>query len=266
MEVTKTQPTVFRYVHGLLLSLLIVLTAQVEKGVSQRIGIAHQDYMKAIGWEDDFIVMNNILKNELMNRVENKPPAYYTDNASFFSMVLLLSGVRPIYYYKLQENGVDVVHGITANIRPFDEQALLSDLAVLGEVVDVISESFNDDGFDITVKVQISEVLKGETPVDTILIRQRASSRRSGNDNSPELGRTYLLLLSSGMYGYHKANYQMREEKEIVVSPPDFGEEEIFVIYRIYPYVNDQLQRSHQNRNAAFRSLRRVDSLLKGEV
>ncbi|MDZ7718451.1 MAG: hypothetical protein U5K72_06485 [Balneolaceae bacterium] len=107
--------------------------------MSQRIGIAHDDYMRAIGWEDDFLVMKNILQNELANKVENRTSDYYEDNANFFSMVLLLSGVKPAHYYKLQQNGVDVVHAITADVRPFDEQSLLSDVAVVGSVTEILS-------------------------------------------------------------------------------------------------------------------------------
>lgn len=236
-----------------------------HKALSQRIGIAHQDYMRAIGWEDDFIVMKNILKNELANRVKDRPPEYYNDNASFFSMVLLLSGVKPTHYYKLNESGVDVIHAITANVRSFDEQSLLSDVALIGMVTEVFPEKYEDDGFDITVKIDVSEVLKGEVPSDTIIIRQRNSSRLPNSDNRPDLNQSYLFLLSSGMYGYHKANYQMRDREEIVVSPPEFGGENVFVIYRLYPYRNGQLLRAPQIRDMAFRSLEFVDALLKSQ-
>lgn len=245
----------------LFIACLLVFTLS-ESGNSQRLGIGHQDYMKAIGWEDDFLVMRNILQNELMSQVEGEPDKYYRDNANFFSMVLLLSGVKPTHYYKLQQSGVDVINAITANVRPFDEQSLLSDVAIVGTVTEVVQEEYDDDGFDVSVKIEVSELLKGEIPADTITIRQRNSSRLPGSDNRPDLNQTYLFLLSSGMYGYHKGNHQMRERDEIVVSPPEFGEEDTFVIYRLYPYRNGQLLRSPQNRDAAFRSLRFVDSLL----
>lgn len=242
---------------------LLFMVFKPEPSFSQRIGIAHEDYMKAIGWEDDFIVMNNILQNELMNRIEGRPAEYYNDNANFFSMVLLLSGVEPVHYYTLQQNGVDVVHAITADVRPFDEQSLLADVAMTGTVVDMVPEPCDDDGFDITLKIEVSELLQGEIPSDTIKIRQRNSSRLPGSDTRPELNQTYLFLLSSGMYGYHKANYQMREKDEIVVSHPEFGKEDTFVIYRLYPYRSGQLIRSPQNEDAAFNSLRAVDYLLR---
>lgn len=234
-----------------------------SSAVSQRVGIAHEDYVKAIGWEDDFIVMKNILKNELANRVKEKSEQYYNDNANFFSMVLLLSGVQPTHFYTLQQNGVDVIHAITANVRPFDEQSLLSDVVVTGAVIDITPETKTDDGFDVTLHIKILELLKGEVPVDTIEIRQRNSSRLPGSDNRPELNESYLFLLSSGMYGYHKANHQFRHSEQVVVSAPVFGEETEFVIYRMYPYRNGVLYRSPQPKNAAMNSLKKVDGLLK---
>lgn len=260
--------SVKRLISAILLPVFIVVllfTVVPENATSQRVGIAHQDYMKAIGWEDDFIVMKNILQNELAGRVKDRPPEYYNDNASFFSMVLLLSGVKPIHYYKLNQNGVDVINAITANVRPFDEQSLLSDVGIIGTVREVYPEEFDDDGFDISVKIEVNELLKGEIPSDTIIIRQRNSSRLPGSDNRPELNQSYLFLLSSGMYGYHKANHQMRERDEIIVSAPEFGKEELFVIYRLYPYRNGQLLRAPQIRDAAFRSLEYVDALLESQ-
>jgi hypothetical protein len=239
-----------------------LLIGTPKNGISQRVGIAPEDYMRAIGWEDDFMVMKNILQNELANRVEDKPSEYYNDNANFFSMVLLLSGVKPIHFYKLNQNGVDVINAITANVRPFDEQSLLSDVVIIGTVSEIFPEDYEDDGFEVSVKIQVNELLKGEVPSDTIIIRQRSSSRLPGSDNRPELNEPYLFLLSSGMYGYHKANYQMRMIEEIVVSPPEFGKEDVFVIYRLYPYRNGQLLRAPQTKDTAFRALRFVDVLL----
>lgn len=230
---------------------------------SQRLGIAYDDYLKAIGMEDDYIVMKNILKNELMARIGDKPDTYYNDNAGFFSMVLLLSGVTPKDYYTLQQNGVDVIHAITADVRPFDEQSLLADVAVTGRVAEVLSETLDGDGFDITLKIEISELLKGVIPGDTLQIRQKNASRLPGSDTRPVLNESYLFLLSSGMYGYHKASYQFRKTSEAVVSPPQFGAEETFVIYRLYPYKNGKLFRSAQQTEAAFNSLKTVDYLLR---
>lgn len=258
----------FRYLTLLFCSFCFIMILIVSKpGISssQQLSISHGDYLKAIGWEDNFIVMKNILKNRLMQQIDDKPEAYYEDNANFFSMVLLLSGVEPIDYYRLEENGVDVIHAITADVRPFDEQSLLSDVVILGDVVEIVDDSTIDDGFDRTVKVKVTDVLKGSVLVDTVQIRRRKPSNMLRNDIRPELNRSYLLLLSSGMYGYHTANHHFRQKKEVVVSPPQFGHEKVFVIYRIYPYINGALYYSPQNRTAAFNSLERVDRLLNRE-
>lgn len=255
----------FRYVKLFLSFLFTVMLFFFLEPVSsrcQQIRISHGDYLQAIGSRDDYVVMKNILMNQLKNRVEDKPDAYYEDNADFFSMVLLLSGVSPSDYYKLEQNGIDVIHAITADVRPFDEQSLLSDLVVIGTVIDEIPKQSNKDGFDKTINVQITEILKGSVPVDTIQIRRRDSAQISNNNIQPELNKSYLFLLSSGMYGYHKANHQFRNKNEAVVSPPKLGQEQIFLIYRIYPHINGQLYYSPQTKREAINSLRMVNLLL----
>lgn len=242
--------------------LLVVICFSASQVLSQQLRISYEDYTKAIGMEDDYIVMKNILREGLMNRVEDRPAEYYEDNAGFFSMVLLLSGVQPTDYYKLEQNGIDVIHAITADVRPFDEQSLLSDLVIVGEVVEILPESRDEDGFDRTIKVRINESLKGSAPSGTVYIRRRGSSHSSGRDVTPELHRSYLFLLSSGMYGYHKANHQFRQKNEVVVSAPRFGEEEVFLIYRIYPFIKGELHQSPQNKTAAFNLLKKVDILM----
>lgn len=250
----------FRYFFFCLVWIQFAFPAQ---SIPQEIRISYDDYTKAIGWENDHIVMKNILKDGLIHRVSEQPASYYENSASFFSMVLLLSGVRPQHYYTLEQNGIDVIHAITADVRPFSEQSLLSDLVITGRVVEVVPQSLEEDGFDITLKIEIIENLKGAAPKDTILIRQRNSARLPDSDTRPEQGESYLFLLSSGMYGYHKANHQFRENNEAVVMPPQIGRELLFIIYRMYPYVNEQLQRSPENIKAVFSSLRFVDDLLK---
>lgn len=241
--------------------MLFILLRPAESN-SQQLSIAHGDYLKAIGLGDEYVVMKNILMSHLKNRVEDKPAAFYEDNADFFSMVLLLSGVTPSDYYKLEQNGIDVIHAITEDVRPFDEQSLLSDLVVIGTVIDEIPEQSSEDGFGTTINVQITEILKGSVPVDTIQIRQRNSVQISNNKVQPELNKSYLFLLSSGMYGYHKANHQFRNKNEVILSPPKLGQEQVFLIYRIYPHINGQLYYSPQTKSEAINSLRMVNLLL----
>lgn len=198
--------------------------------------ISHTDYLNAIGYEDDGIVMRNLIEAGLRAEIPGESEQFYAQNTSFFSMVLLLSGVRPLHVYQLNDAGIDVVHAITADSRPFSEQSLLADLVILGEVTGLQSADDRGDGFDVTVEVTIVETLKGISPSETVQIRQRNANRLADSTTRPESGGTYLFLLSSGMYGYHSATYQLRSTGEAEVRAPRLGEEEIFLIYRMYPY------------------------------
>lgn len=210
------------------------ITAQTNR-------ISHQDYLEAIGLGDDYIVMSNILVRGLQLEVPGNTPEYYINNASFFSMILLLNNVKPRDYYLLEEQGIDVLHAITADTRPFSEQSLLSDLVITGTVTDIETGSQANDGFDVNVKVWVEDVLKGSVPGDTITIRQRNLDRISDSLTRPETGRSYLFLLSSGVYGYQRANYQFANSGEAEAGMPDFGNEEIFLIYRMYNKKGDTI-------------------------
>jgi hypothetical protein len=123
--------------------------------------ISHQDYLEAIGLGDDYIVMSNILVRGLQLEEPGNTAEYYINNASFFSMVLLLSKVEPRDYYRLEEEGVDVLHAITADTRPISEQSLLADLVISGTVTEIETNTPANDGFDVSIRVLVDEVLKG---------------------------------------------------------------------------------------------------------
>lgn len=214
--------------------ILIMLCMWTSLTTAQTNRISHQDYLDAIGMGDDYLVMSNILVRGLQLEVPGNTPEYYINNASFFSMILLLNKVKPRDYYLLEEQGVDVLHAITADTRPFSEQSLLSDLVITGTVTDIETSTPMDDGFDVSVKVLVQDILKGGVPGDTITIRQRNLDRLSDSLTRPEEGRSYLFLLSSGVYGYQKANYQFANTGEAEAGAPDFGNEDTFLIYRIY--------------------------------
>jgi len=225
--------------HGMkarlfLISLYLVIVLWPVQATSQSTRITHQEYLDAIGLGDDYIVMSNILVRGLQLEAPGNTPEYYINNASFFSMILLLNKVKPRDYYLLEENGIDVLHAITADTRPFSEQSLLADLVITGMVTDIETNSPANDGFDVSVKVLIDDVLKGGVPGDTITIRQRNLDRLSDSQTRPEKGRSYLFLLSSGVYGYQKANYQFANKGEAEAGVPDFGNENTFLIYRMY--------------------------------
>lgn len=219
---------------GARLIVLLVITLWPLLAASQSNAISHRDYLEAIGLGDDYIVMSNILVRGLQLEVPGNTAEYYINNASFFSMILLLNNVKPRDYYLLEEQGVDVLHAITADTRPFSEQSLLSDLVITGRVTKVETSIPANDGFDVSVHVLVEEVLKGSVPGDTITIRQRNLDRISDSQTRPEIERSYLFLLSSGVYGYQKANYQFANTGEAEAGIPDFGNEDTFLIYRMY--------------------------------
>jgi len=215
-------------------SILIMFCTWTALTTAQTNRISHQDYLEAIGLGDDYLVMSNILVRGLQLEVPGNTPEYYINNASFFSMILLLNNVKPRDYYLLEEQGVDMLHAITADTRPFSEQSLLADLVITGTVTDIKTSTPMNDGFDVSVKVLVQDILKGGVPGDTITIRQRNLDRISDSQTRPEKGRSYLFLLSSGVYGYQKANYQFANKGEAEAGVPDFGNENTFLIYRMY--------------------------------
>jgi len=221
--------------------LYLVVVLWPVQAASQSTRITHQDYLEAIGMGDDYIVMSNILVRGLQLEVPGNTTEFYLNNASFFSMILLLSNVKPRDYYLLEEQGVDVIHAITADTRPFSEQSLLADLVITGMVTDIETNTPSNDGFDVSVKVLVQDILKGGLPGDTLTIRQRNLDRISDSQTRPERGRSYLFLLSSGVYGYQKANYQFANTGEAEAGAPDFGNENTFLIYRIYDKSGDMI-------------------------
>lgn len=219
---------------SILITLFLLVSSYSESLEAQNNRISHQDYMEAIGLGDDYLVMSNILVRGLQLKEPGNSAEYYINNASFFSMILLLSKVKPRDYYLLEEQGIDILHAITADTRPFSEQSLLADLVITGTVTNIETNTPANDGFDVSVSVVVEDVLKGAVPGDTITIRQRNLDRLSDSLTRPGSGRSYLFLLSSGVYGYQKANYQFSQSGEAEAGIPDFGNETTFVIYRMY--------------------------------
>lgn len=82
------------------------------------------------------------------------------------------------------------------------------------------------------------------------------------NSTRPLAGRQYLFLLSSGVYGYQSANHILQVSGVADVQPPKLGEEEIFVIYRMYPYQNGFLERSTYSYEEVKSDLQKVHQLI----
>ena len=125
--------------------------------------------------------------------------------AAFFSFVLTLNGYTGDILLELREEGLDVAHAITANNRPLVEQALMADLVVKGTVS---GEAFVDGepgALFREITVRIDDVFKGAIDAEEITIRQR-NGREYGENPAEaarlEQGRSYLLLLSNGLFRY----------------------------------------------------------------
>ncbi len=214
--------------------------------------------------QDDHFVLQNILLYGLKLANPGRPVEYYQQNASFFAMILLLSGVTPRHYYLLDEAGVDVIHAITSNDRPFSEQSLLADLVVQGAVTNLEPDDSLNDGFGYTATIIIKETLKGAAPGDTIYIRQRSSALRPGSGSQLTVGNNYLLLLSSGVYGYQSASYRLRTQGEAEAVAPNLGVENTFVIYRLYPFINGEVVPATYSFEEITKQLRLTDQIIQG--
>ena len=216
-----------------------IVLADVADG--RQTQIPHDQYMEAINLKDDHFVMQNILLYGLQVNEPGRTVEYYQQNASFFSMILLLSGVTPRHYYLLDDAGIDIIHAITSDNRPFSEQSLLADLVVLGTVTDLNPDDSPNDGFAYTATIAIDKLLKGAAPSDTVYIRQRSSAVRTGSGSQLNVGGNYLFLLSSGVYGYQTAGYRLNRRGEVDAVAPALGDERTFVIYRLYPFQNGEI-------------------------
>ncbi|MCC5941431.1 MAG: hypothetical protein JJU37_07805 [Balneolaceae bacterium] len=227
--------------------------------------IPHDQYMEAINLKDDHFVMQNILLYGLQVNEPGRSVEYYQQNASFFSMILLLSGVTPRHYYLLDEAGIDIIHAITSDDRPFSEQSLLADLVVLGTVTDLKPDDTLNDGFAYNATIEIEQMLKGAAPTDTVYIRQRSSAVRPGSGSQLNVGSNYLFLLSSGVYGYQSAGYRLNRRGEVDAVAPSLGEEETFVIYRLYPFRNGRLIPSTYTFDEVKSQLQVTDRIIHGK-
>lgn len=252
-----------KFFNAMLLT-VVFAAGTVVSAEGRQSQIPHSQYMEAINLHDDHFVLQNILLYGLQLAYPGRSVEYYQQNASFFAMILLLSGVTPRHYYLLDEAGVDIIHAITSNDRPFSEQSLLADLVVQGIVTDLEPDDTLNDGFDYTATVIINQTLKGSAPGDTIYVRQRSSALRTGSGSQLTVGNNYLFLLSSGVYGYQSASYRLRTQGEAEAVGPNPGEENTFVIYRLYPFRSGEVIPATYSFEEITRQLRLTDQIIHG--
>lgn len=220
---------------------------------------ARADYLDAAGLDDEAEAVEDYLLDGLEERGMGTA-RQRERTAGFFSFVLTVSGVTLDAIRRLEENGVDVVHAVTARSRPLMEQALLADLVVVGTVAAVDTNDARGDGHSYGLTVAVSETLKGTAPADTILIRQKRRTSAQSPDPTPEVGETFLFLASNGMYRFY-AHSRGDGLSESALARR-------YSIYRRYRLRDDQLlwkQYSRAQTEQALDRIRTLDGWLTSE-
>jgi hypothetical protein len=167
------------------------------------------------------------LEEFLLFGLEKRAPSWSQEDrereAESLAFVLTMNGVTLVAALAAQDAGLDVIHAIAANARPLVEQSLLADVVVIADAFQQSVTNEPGDGFEMSTEVAVRSLLKGHIAQDTLTIRQ--SARVSERNIIPELGGTYLLLLSRGMYRFRAATRGTER-----ISPAG----NLFNIYRIY--------------------------------
>lgn len=180
--------------------------------------------------------------------------------ADFFSFVLTVSGITVDTIERLDAKGIDIIHTITARSRPLIEQAILVDLVVVGTITDVVESGALSDDHQYSLEVVVTDALKGTLPADTILIRQRQRVAPGAPDPKPEVGETFLFLVSNAMYRYYLDRHPTPEDR-----PPEAEIRRRYSIYRRYRLREGRLlwkDHSSEETRRALDSIRTLDGWL----
>lgn len=207
---------------------------------AQESGLSRSEYLGAVGLLDAATDIEMLLLNSLEAAAPDWPLEQRTQTSALFSYILTVNGLTADVLVTLSEEGLDVLHAITSDSRPLVEQALLTDLVIVGKVLrEEEEEGDPPDGRATSTYVNVLRRLKGELPSDTIVIRQQHPVEARPRDIRPEKGRTYLLLLSNGIYRYGAAR-RAAEISEARWTPSDAWRGlRHYSIYRIYPMDRD---------------------------
>jgi hypothetical protein len=187
-------------------------------------------FLDSVGRSEIAAELREYLLNELS--VVAEPNAERISR--MYSFVMAIHGLDTRLVRQLAAGGIDVVHSMTSNSRRFIEQGLYSDPAVFGKVIGFGDGDEPQDGYSSTVTVKVIETLKGEVHADTIYLRQRnsfADAQVGPRHFLPEVGGSYLLLLSRPMYEFAIARRRLQGESR---PPPGTARPDHFAIYRFY--------------------------------
>lgn len=242
-----------------ILIVCIVSLAASAPAAAQTEPLSHSAYLEATGMLKDAAELEQWLRDELEAQHPDWTAERRHQNAAFFAFVLTVTGVTAEAAAALQNQGVDVIHGLTADRRPFIEQALLADLVVVGDVIRSEASSEANDGFEMSDVVAVREVLKGDVGGRHVTIRRRV--RGSARDIAPAVGKQYLLLLSNGMYEFAAARH-----RGATGEPRDERGSAHYSVYRIYEMADGRLLWSDFDREQtarAFEEIQLLDQLLR---
>lgn len=222
---------------------------------AQRRPEARAEYLSAQELDDEAEAIESFLLKGLRDRGMGTPQQRKR-TADFFSFVLAVSGITLDTIERLKRKGLDPIHAITARSRPLMEQALLVDLVVVGTVVDVEKNGRLPDDHQHTLRVVVSDTLKGVVPADTILIRQKQRVSPQSPDEKPEVGETFLFLTSNGLYRYY-----LHRNTDSDARPPEAEIRRRYSVYRRYRMQGGRLLWENRSQEETRRSLRSIRTL-----
>ncbi len=247
-------------VRTLLLAAALIVWTVAPPSSAQDLRLPRDEYFRLIGMYGEYSKLEQFLFDKLSERIPETTKDRRRETSAFFAYVMTANGITARTLAALEAEGIDVVHAITSDARPFSEQALLADLVVVGDAIGEAAPE-TDDGYGSSVLVKVHWTLKGEAPGDTVIIRQRQRLEGRGNPFRPETGETYLLLLSNGLYRYGAANHAARNKGWLPSAEPA----PYYIIYRIYKMIDGRLDWGGFTRHdteRAFEDVRRVNHLL----
>ena len=239
------------------LLLATLLLAQPVRAQSE--SLSHSTYLQQRGLVSETADLERWLRDELAVRRPQWSVAERHQNAAFFAFVLAVSGVTADALNEISASGVDAIHAITADTRPFSEQALLADLVVVGDVVRSETSTDSNDGYEISDIIEVRRVLKGEPSSSTIVLRR--SEEPAERDVIPVVSEQYLLLLSRGMYEFAAARHEA-SSGTMSSTPPD----SLYSVYRIYRMEDERLLWNDFDQEStlqAFEDIRGLDEMLR---
>lgn len=234
---------------------LLVVFVVPEGARAQRDPDAREAFLEARGLDD----RAEDVEDELLDRLEDRnlgTERQRERTADFFSFILSVSGVTEDGIERLEEKGIDIIHAITATSRPLMEQSILVDLAVVGSIVGHEENGGLADDHRHTLTVMVTDTLKGTVPSDTIFIRQKRRVAPQSPDPRPEVGETFLFLVSNGVYRYY-----LHRNPSPNARPPEAEIRRRYSMYRRYRIREGRLLWEGRSREETRRALKSIETL-----